>query len=106
MTGGGSAVTPLQSQLPGPWQLLRHESPLELEPGTQMDFGPDGALEYRIPTATGPLRVALRWRLEGNTLHTMLADGGNPVQARVTMGQGDVLMVDFGGPRAWFVRSS
>lgn len=88
----------------GTWQLLRAEAPLELEPGTRMHFAPDATMEYQIPTATGPLRVDLRWRLERETLHTALADGGNPVQARVTIGEGDVLTVDFGGPRAWFVR--
>lgn len=101
----GSALRDTSARLFGTWQLLRAESPLELEPGTRMDFGPDGALEYLIPTANGPLRVALRWRLDRDLLRTTLADGGNPVQARVAIDAADVLTVDFGGKRAWFVRT-
>jgi hypothetical protein len=44
-------------------------------------------------------------RLDRDLLHTSLADGGNPVQARVAIGGADVLTVDFGGKRAWFVRT-
>ncbi len=101
----GSASHDTGAMLLGTWQLLRAESPLELEPGTRMEFGPDGALTYLIPTADGPLCVALRWHLDRDLLHTSLADGGNPVQARVAIGGAEVLTVDFGGKRAWFVRT-
>jgi hypothetical protein len=105
MTGEPSNAS-LHDALLGHWQLLRSEAPLEFEPGTQMRFAADGTLEYHIPTAGGALQVALQWRLEAGALHTALADGTNPVQAQVSIGAGDVLAVDFGGPRAWFVRST
>ena len=88
----------------GQWQLLRCETPLEIEPGTRMRFSADGMLEYAIPTAQGDLQLTLRWRLHVATLHTEHLDGSNPVTVSATLGAGEVLTFDFGGPRAWFVR--
>jgi hypothetical protein len=107
--GGGGAARSVTAgveaaALHGAWQLLRCETPLELEPETRMEFGPDGALTYRIPTAGGQLQVVLRWRLEVGVLHTQLEDGSNPVQVPVSLGEAGVLQFDFGGPRAWFAR--
>lgn len=92
--------------LVGTWQLLRCETPVEIQPGTLMQFGADGALDYVIPTGDGVLRVTLRWRLEQGTLHTMHEDGSNPVAVSASIGEADVLAFDFGGPRAFFVRST
>lgn len=89
----------------GRWQLLRCEAALDLEPGTRMEFEADARLEYTIPTATGPLRVPMRWRLDGDVLHTQLDDGTNPVQVIVSLGDAEVLTFNFAGPRAWFVRA-
>ena len=90
----------------GSWRLLRCEAPLEIQPGTLMQFGAGGAIEYVVPTGDGVLRIALRWRLHEGTLHTMHEDGSNPVAVAVTLGEAEVLAFDFGGPRAFFVRSS
>ncbi len=90
----------------GSWHLLRCDATLELEPGTRMHFGAETELEYVIPTANGPLRVELRWRVEDDVLHTRLADGSNPVEVGVSLSEADVLTFDFGGPRAWFVRAT
>ncbi|MES3034267.1 MAG: hypothetical protein V4813_09745 [Gemmatimonadota bacterium] len=92
--------------LVGTWRLLRCEAPLEIQPGTTMRFGADGTLDYVIPTGDGVLRVALRWRLDAGTLHTMHEDGSNPVTVAASIGEADVLAFDFGGPRAFFVRST
>ncbi|MCC7053881.1 MAG: hypothetical protein IT355_11525 [Gemmatimonadaceae bacterium] len=90
----------------GTWQLLRCEPPLDIEPGTRMQFEHPHRLAYSIPTANGPLHVILRWAVHGSTLHTAHEDGSNPVQVAVTRGDADVLTYDFGGPRAWFVRTT
>jgi len=98
---------PLSSQaLIGTWVLLRSESPLEIQPGTQMHFADDGELTYVIPTADGALSVTLRWRLEAATLHTAHEDGSNPVAVGVAIGDAEVLVFDFGGPRSFFERST
>ena len=77
-----------------------------MQPGTQMLFGADGGLDYSIPTADGLLRVTLRWRLEHGMLHTMHDDGSNPVAVTATIGEAEILTFDFGGPRAFFVRTT
>jgi hypothetical protein len=77
---------------------------VEIQPGTTMRFAPGAVLEYRIPTPNGDLQVTLRWRVQGGALQTVHEDGSNPVQVAVSHGDGDVLVFDFGGPRAWFVR--
>lgn len=89
----------------GTWLLLRCELPLEIQPGTRMHFGSADELEYAIPAGERLLRVTLRWRVENGMLHTAHFDGSNPVQVAIAHGDGDVLTVDFGGPRAWYVRS-
>jgi hypothetical protein len=71
-----------------------------------MRFADHAELEYTIPTGDGTLRVALRWRLELGILHTVHADGSNPVAVPAEIGEADVLAFDFGGPRAFFVRST
>ena len=90
----------------GTWVLLRSEAPLEFQPGTKMHFADGGTLTYVIPTADGALSLTLRWRLEEGTLHTDHEDGSNPVAVGVTIGDAEVLVTDFGGPRAFFVRST
>jgi len=94
----------LAARIVGAWQFLRCESPLEIEPGTRMEFDTAARLVYVIPTATGPLQVTLGWRVEDGLLHTVHQDGSNPVQVRTDLGAEDVLTFDFGGPRAWYVR--
>lgn len=90
----------------GTWQLLRCEAPLDIEPGTRMQFDLPDRLAYTIPTASGPLHIALRWQVHGAMLHTAHEDGSHPVQVAVSRGAADVLTYDFGGPRAWFVRTT
>ncbi len=95
-----------RASLLGLWRLQHCELPLEIQPGTQMEFAEGDALHYLIPTAEGMLRLTLRWRLEGSTLHTSHEDGSNPVAVTVERDDVDVLTVDFGGARAWFARVS
>ncbi len=89
----------------GGWQLLRCEAPLEIQSGTRMHFSANDDLEYAIPAGDRLLRVTLKWRIEGDILHTAHDDGSNPVQVAIALGDADVLTCDFGGPRAWFVRA-
>jgi hypothetical protein len=88
----------------GTWQVLRSEAPLEIEPGTRMAFSDGGALQYTIPTAHGPVAANLRWHVVDAVLHTVLDDGTNATSVHIVHGDGDTLMCDFGGPRAWYIR--
>jgi len=104
MSSASAPDEELAARIVGSWQLLRCESPLEIEPGTRMEFRADAQLAYLIPTSTGPLQVTLRWRVADGVLHTVHPDGSNPVQVLTGFGDADVLTFDFGGPRAWYVR--
>lgn len=90
----------------GDWQLLRCESPLEIQPGTRMEFRGGGALDYVIPVPQGMLRVPLRWQLTGGVLSTSARDEpSEPTRVGVSHGEAGVLVFDFGGPRAFYVRA-
>lgn len=90
----------------GTWQLVRCDAPLEIQPGTQMQFAAERELTYVIPTAHGTFRTTLDWHFDNGTLHTRNADGSNAVAVGVTLGEAEILVFDFGGPRAFFVRST
>jgi hypothetical protein len=69
-----------------------------------MEFLAGGQLLYTIPVDDRELRVELIYRVEGDVLRT-----DNPLAPHATathfeIGPGDVLVLDFAGPRAWFVR--
>ncbi len=90
----------------GTWQLLRADAAVELQPGARMHFGADQRLEYTIPGPEGVFCVTLVWRVDGGArLRTHLEDGTNPVEVEVYVDAHDVMTLDFGGPRAWFVRA-
>jgi hypothetical protein len=97
-----SSLSP--ERLSGTWQLLRCEAPVEIQPGSQMQFAADGTLVYVIPTPSGAVHVPMRWRVGEGQLHTTLEDGSNAVSVGATISEAEVLVFDFGGPRAFFVR--
>lgn len=99
-------VPATDAQLLGVWQLLRCEAPLEIQPGTRMQFDADGQLHYAIPTADGLLRVTLRWQVRDGVLRTWHEDGSNPVAVPATLGQAEILSFNFDGRRAFFVRAT
>ncbi|MBC7843628.1 MAG: hypothetical protein H7099_15010 [Gemmatimonadaceae bacterium] len=105
MTLSGGPTEDTASWLIGTWQLLRCETPLEIQSGTRMHFAADERLDYAIPTPEGLFRVTMRWSLARGVLLTVHDDGSNPVEVGATLEAGDVLTFDFGGPRAWFVRA-
>jgi hypothetical protein len=116
MDGGGGAIArPVSGNtshevradwLLGTWQLLHCDAPLEIAPGTRMQFDSAHRLTYIIPTGEGAMSVELHWRVAGQRLYTQFDDGSNPLDVGVTLGTGDVLVVDFNGAKARYVRAS
>jgi hypothetical protein len=88
----------------GAWHLIRAESPLELQPGTRMNFGAGGQLEYAITVEGHTTRFALVYRVRGDVLRTENPASPHSAEVHVALGEGDILVLDFGGPRAWFAR--
>ncbi|MGQ0640445.1 MAG: hypothetical protein ACT4P6_06690 [Gemmatimonadaceae bacterium] len=95
-SSGGSLV--------GRWRLLRTDAVLEFAAGVRMEFLPDGHLLYTIPVDNRELQVELIYRVEGDTLRTDNPLAPHATATRFEFGPGDVLILDFAGPRAWFVR--
>lgn len=96
-------MTPGASLL-GRWRLLRADSVLEFAAGVRMEFLPDGHLLYSIPVNDRELVVELIYRVEGETLRTDNPLAPHATATRFEFGAGEVLILDFAGPRAWFIR--
>ena len=90
----------------GRWRLLRAEAALDFAPGVRMEFLPGGRLLYTIDVGGRAQVIALVYRVEGDMLRT--DNPGNPhaTSTRFSRGEGGVLVFDFSGARAWFVRET
>lgn len=97
-------LPPSGGPLLGRWRLLRADAALEIAAGVCMEFLPDGQLLYTIPVQERSMVVELIYRVEGNTLLTDNPVAPHATSTRFELGAGDVLILDFAGPRAWFVR--
>jgi len=90
--------------LHGTWRLMRADPALGFQPGTRMEFLPESRLRYHIPVDGQTVLVDLVWRLDGDLLHTDVVGSPNARTVRVLHGAGDLLLLDFAGPRAMLVR--
>ncbi len=95
---------PSGGTLLGRWRLLRADAALEFAAGVRMEFLPDGQLLYTIPVENRAMVVELIYRVEGDTLRTDNLLAPHSTATHFEIGPGDVLILDFAGPRAWFVR--
>lgn len=90
----------------GRWRLLRAEAPLDFAPGVAMEFLPGGRLLYSIDPGDGARVLRLVYQVEGDLLRTDNPSAPHATETRFSRGEGDVLVFDFSGPRAWFVREA
>lgn len=90
----------------GRWRLLRADVELDFTPGVGMDFRPGGQLRYTIPLQGRGHEVSLVYRVEGDVLRIDNPSTPHATATRFWRGAGDVLVFDFAGPRAWFVRET
>jgi hypothetical protein len=88
----------------GTWRLLRADPALDFAPGVRMEFLGDGQLLYHVDVAGTDQVIALRYRLEGELLHTENPVAPHTMTVRIAHGDGDVLLLDFAGPQAVLVR--
>lgn len=88
----------------GRWRLLRADPALEFAAGVRMEFLPNGQLLYTIPVESDEMVVELIYRVEGNTLRTDNPLAPHATATQFAFGAGDVLILNFAGPRAWFIR--
>lgn len=92
------------SWLLGRWRLQRAESGVDLQPGTEMDFRPNGLLLYRIEVCEQVHEFELGFEVEGSLLRTVHGANGQRQSVRFGLEHSGLLELDFSGNRAWFAR--
>jgi hypothetical protein len=88
----------------GVWRLMRADAPLDFAPGVRMEFLADGVLLYHVDVGGTDTIIELVYRVEGNVLYTENPSSPHTMSVRMTHGEGDSLLFDFGGPCALLVR--
>lgn len=88
----------------GIWRLLRADSGLDFAPGVRMEFLPDGTLHYHIDVGGTDQVISLVYRTEGDVLYTENPTSPHAMSVRFSHGEADVLLLDFAGARAVFIR--
>ena len=97
-------LAPAPAWLLGRWRLLRADRGLDFAPGVTMHFRPGGRLGYTIVVEGRAHEVALVYRVEGDVLRTDNPAAPHATATRFWLGEGGVLVFDFAGPLAVFVR--
>ena len=89
----------------GIWRLSRADEGLDFAPGVRMEFASEGLLRYHVDVGGNDQTVDLLFRVEGgNTLHTENPETPHSMTVQFEQESGDVLVLDFGGARAWLLR--
>lgn len=83
---------------------MRADAPLDFAPGVRMEFLADGVLLYHVDVGGTDTIIELVYRVEGDWLHTENPTSPHTMSVRMTHGEGDSLLFDFGGPCALLVR--
>ena len=91
-------------RLIGRWRLFRADSSLEFAPNARMEFLDGGRLRYSFDPGENPQSVMLIYRVEGDVLFTDNPAAPHSATTRFSFGPGDVLVLDFAGAVAWFIR--
>ena len=90
----------------GTWRLLRADPTLDFAPGVRMEFCEGGVLRYHIDVGGRDQVVALVYRVDGEYLHTENPESPHAMSVQMSHGHGDVMVLDFVGPKALLVRES
>ena len=90
----------------GRWRLLRADPSLDFAPGVEMEFLHGGHLRYSITVDGYTQVIALVYRVDGDLLLTDNPAATHATSTRFELGLGDLLIFDFAGARAVFVRAS
>ena len=97
---------PTPSWLFGLWRLMRSDPSLDFGPGVRMEFQPGGHLRYILSVDGRELVVPLIYRTTGDLLETDNPRAPHAMSTRFALGAGDMLILDFAGAHAIFVRET
>ena len=95
---------PAPAWLLGCWRLMQSDPTLDFGPGVRMEFQRGGHLRYTLAVDGRELVVPLIYRTTGDLLETDNPAAPHAMSTRFSLGAGDVLIFDFAGARAMFVR--
>jgi hypothetical protein len=95
---------PAPPWLLGCWRLMQSDPTLEFGPGVRMEFQLGGHLRYILSVDGRELVVPLLYRTTGDLLETDNPAAPHAMSTRFSRGAGDMLVLDFAGARAIFVR--
>ena len=85
---------------------MRSDPSLDFGPGVRMEFQRGGHLRYILSVDGRELVVPLVYRTTGDLLETDNPAAPHAMSTRFTLGAGDMLILDFAGAQAIFVRES
>lgn len=91
-------------RLIGRWRLFRADASLDFAPNVRMEFLPGGRLRYAFDAGGHSQSLMLIYRVEGDALFTDNPLAPHATSTRFWFGPGDVLVIDFAGAIAWFIR--
>jgi hypothetical protein len=95
---------PVPPWLLGCWRLMRSDPTLDFGPGVRMEFLLGGHLRYILSIDGHELVVPLVYRTTGDLLETDNPAAPHAMSTRFSLGAGDMLILDFAGAHAIFVR--
>lgn len=85
---------------------MQSDPELDFGPGVRMEFLRGGHLRYTLAVDGRELIVPLIYRTTGDLLETDNPAAPHRTSTRFTLGAGDMLILDFAGAQAIFVRES
>jgi hypothetical protein len=85
---------------------MRSDPSLDFGPGVRMEFQPGGHLRYILSVDGRELVVPLIYRTTGDLLETDNPRAPHAMSTRFALGAGDMLILDFAGAHAIFVRET
>jgi hypothetical protein len=91
-------------RLLGRWRLVRADASLAFAPGVRMEFRSGGRLLYEFIAGGKRHVVKLLYRVDGGTLRTDNPTSPHEATANFRFGAGEVLVFDFAGACAFFIR--
>jgi len=88
----------------GRWRLLRAHHSLDFAPEVGMEFEEGGRLHYSFAVGDCRQTIDLVYRIDGKMLHTDNPSTSHETVVQWRIGMGEVLVLDFAGAEACFVR--
>lgn len=85
---------------------MQSDPVLDFGPGVRMEFQHGGHLIYTLAVDGRELAVPLIYRTRGDLLETDNPAASHAMSTRFTRGAGDMLVLDFAGAHAIFVRET